>query len=118
LTDHPAGNPHPQDSQRQIKDLHVLVAVGDAFAPDGVEIGEGPFPDSLLGGFCCGLQFLNAITCSHKRVSVFRPVRLVAEPAVPRNNLGVIVGERENFFGGGNRAVDSAVRSALGHSSD
>jgi len=51
LTDRPAGNPHPEDSQRQINDLHVLVAVDDAFTPDGVEIGERLFRDSLLGGF-------------------------------------------------------------------
>jgi hypothetical protein len=68
--------------------------VDDACTPDGVEIGEGLFRDSLLGGFSRGLQFLNAITCSDKHVSVFREVRFVAERAVPRNNLGVIVGER------------------------
>jgi hypothetical protein len=41
LTDRPAGNPHPEDSQRQINDLHILVAVDDACTPDGVDIGEG-----------------------------------------------------------------------------
>jgi len=37
------------DSERQIEDVDPLVAVDDAFAPDGVEIGErlfrgGPAP--------------------------------------------------------------------------
>jgi hypothetical protein len=34
-----------------LSDSGELVAVDDAFAPDGVEIGEGLFRDSFLGGF-------------------------------------------------------------------
>jgi hypothetical protein len=32
---------------------------------------------------------------------------------VPRNNLGVIVGERENFVGGGNHAADCSARTGV-----
>jgi hypothetical protein len=39
-------NPHPQNSEGQINDLHELVAVDYAFTPDGVEIGKGLFRDS------------------------------------------------------------------------
>ena len=39
------------DSECQITDLDELVAVEDAFAPGGVEIGERLFRDGFLGGF-------------------------------------------------------------------
>jgi hypothetical protein len=64
-----------------------------AFAPDWVEIGERFFRDGFQGGFPRGLQFLNAIARSNEHVPRFREVRFVAERPVPRNNLGVIVGE-------------------------
>jgi hypothetical protein len=117
LTDRPTGNPHPEDSQRQINDLYTLVAVADACTPDGIEIGEGLFRDSLLGGFSRGRQFLNAITCSDKHVSVFREVRFVAERAVPRNNLGVIVGKPKVIQVGTERIsiVKSAFRQEIKH---
>ena len=38
--------------------MDPLVGVDDAFAPDGVEIGEWLFRDSSQGGFFRGLQFL------------------------------------------------------------
>ena len=93
--------------------MDELVAIDDAFAPDGVEIGEGLFRDGFQGGFSRGLQFLNAIARSDEHVPGFREVRFVAERAVPRNNLGVIVGERENFVGGGNHACDFAARTGV-----
>ena len=77
----------PGRSEGQINDLHELVAVDDAIAPDVVEIGEGSFRDSLLSGFPRGLQFLNAIARSNQHVPIFCEVRLVAERAVARNNL-------------------------------
>jgi hypothetical protein len=40
LTDRPAGNPHPEDSQRQINDLRELVAVDETFVPSRIEIGN------------------------------------------------------------------------------
>ena len=82
------------NSQRQIDDLDELVAVDDTFAPDGLEIGERLFRDSFLGGFSRGLQFLNAIARSDEHVPGFREVRPIAEWTVPRNNLGVVVGQR------------------------
>ena len=63
--------------------------------------------------FPADCNFFNAITCSDQHVSVFREVRFVAERAVPRNNLGVIVGERENFVGGGNHAADFFARTGV-----
>jgi hypothetical protein len=83
-----------ESSEGQINDLHELVAVDYAFAPDGVEIGEGLFCDTLLGLFSRGLRFLNSIARSDQHVPKFRGVRFVAERAVPRNNLGVVVGQR------------------------
>ena len=71
------------DSERQIDDLDELVAVDDAFAPDGVEIGERLFRDGFLGGFSRRLQFLNAIARGDEHVPEFREVRFVAERAVP-----------------------------------
>src|SRR6202521_4324535 len=100
----------PGDSERQIDDLDPLVRVDDAFAPDRVEIGERLFRNGFLGGFSRGLQCLNAIARSDEHVPEFREVRFVAERAVPRNNLGGIAGERENFVGGGNHAGDCAAR--------
>jgi hypothetical protein len=93
------------DSERQIDDLDKLVAVDYSFAPDGVEIGERLFRDGFLGGFSRRLQFLNAIARGDEHVPEFREVRFVAERAVPRNNPGVIAGERENFVGGANLPV-------------
>ena len=99
-----------RDSERQIDDLDELVAVDDAFAPYGVEIGERLFRDGFLGGFSRRLQFLSAIARGDEHVPEFREVRFVAERAVPRNNPGVIAGERENFVGGTNHAGDFAAR--------
>ncbi len=62
----------PRPSERQIDDLDELVTVDDAFAPDGVEIGERLFRDGLPGGFSRGLQFLNAIARSDEHVPEFR----------------------------------------------
>src|SRR5882762_9812774 len=101
------------DSERQIDDLDPLVAVDEAFAPDGVEIGEWLLRDGFLGGFSRGLQFLNAIARSDQHVPESREVCFVAERAVPRNNLGVIAGERENFVDGGNSASDCAARTGV-----
>jgi len=67
------------------------------------------FPRRLPGLAFRGLQFLNAIARSDEHVPGFREVRFVAERAVPRNNLGVLIGERENFVGGGDHAVDIAA---------
>src|ERR1700735_2119828 len=99
--------------KRQIDDLHKLVAVAHAFAPYGFEIGERLLGDDLQGGFSLRLQFLDAIARSDEHVAGFREVRFVAERAVPRNNLGVIVGERENFVGGGNHAGDCSARTGV-----
>ncbi len=90
-------------------DLDELVGVDDAFAPNGVEIGERLFRDGFLGGFTRGLQFLNALARSDEHVPEFREVLFVGERAVPRNNLSVIAGERENFVGGGNHAGNCAA---------
>ncbi len=113
LTDCSSGKYSAGDSERQIEDLDELVAVDDAFAPDGFEIGERLFRDGFLGGFSRGLQFLNAIAGGDEHVPGFREVRFVAERAVPRNNLGVIAGERENCVGGGNHAIDFAARAGV-----
>jgi hypothetical protein len=90
-------------------DFDELVAVDDASTPDAVEIGEWLFRNGFLGGFSRGLQFLNAIAGGDEHVPEFREVRFVAERAVSRDNLGVIVGERENFVAGGNIAGDCAT---------
>src|SRR5260370_42277145 len=97
------------DSEREIDDLDELVGVEQAFAPDGVEIGEGLFRDGFLGGFSGGLQFLHAIAGGDEHVAEFREAGFVAERAVPRNNFGVIAGEREDFIGGGDHAGDIAA---------
>ncbi len=93
--------------------LDELVGADDAIAPDGVEIGERLFRDGFQGGFSRGLQFLNAIAGGDEHVPEFREVRFVAERAVPRNNLGVIAGERENFVGGRNHAADFAAGAGI-----
>src|SRR6202044_4260457 len=80
-----------EGSERQIDDLDPLLAVDDAIAPYGIEIGEGLFRDGLLGGFSRGLQSLNAIARSDQHVPKFREVCFIAERAVPRNNPGGIV---------------------------
>src|SRR6266849_10045952 len=113
LTDSSSGKYSAGDSERQIDDLDPLVGVDDAFAPDGVEIGEWLFRDGFLGGLSRGLQFLNAIERSDEHVPGFREVRFIAERAMPRNNLGVIVRERKNFVGGGNHAGDFAARTGV-----
>ena len=100
-------------SEGQIDELHKLVAVDYAFAPDGVEIGEGLFRDGLLGGFSRRLQFVNAIARSDQHVPEFREVRFVAKRAVPRNDLGGIVGERENFVGGGKASTGEGSKCKL-----
>src|SRR5260370_21489302 len=97
------------DSEREIDDLDERVGVEQAVAPDGVEIGERLSRDGFLGGFSRGLQFLHAIAGGDEHVAEFRELRFAAERAVPRNNLGVIAGERENFVGGGNHAGDFAA---------
>ncbi len=109
----PVGKYSGGDSERQIDDLDELVAVDDALAPNSVEIGEGLFRDGFQGGFSRALQALNAITRSDQHIPGFREVRFVANRAVPRNDLGVIVGERENFVGGGNHACDFAARTGI-----
>src|SRR6266849_6732748 len=101
------------DSERQIEDVDPLVAVDDAFAPDGFEIGERLFRGGFLGGFSRRFQFLNAIARSDEHVPGFREVRFVAERSVPRNNLGIIVRERENFVGSGDHTVDIAARTGV-----
>src|SRR6266404_8518687 len=82
-------------------------------APDGVEVGERLFRDGFLGGFSRGLQFLHAIAGGDEHVAEFREVRFVAERAVPRNNLSVIAGERENFVGGRDHAGDCTARAGV-----
>ena len=96
-------------SEDQIDDLDELVAVDDPVAPDGIEIGERLFRNGFLGGFSRELQFLNAIAGSDEYVSEFREIRFVTEPAVSRDNLSAIVGEREDFVTGGNITCDSAA---------
>ena len=113
LTDSSSGKYSAADSERQIDDLDPLVAVDDSFTPGGVEIGKRLSRHGFQGGSSCGLQFLNAIARSNQHVSEFRQVRFVAERAVPRNNRGVIVGERENFVGSGDHPVDTAVRTGV-----
>src|SRR5882724_1621698 len=61
LTDSSSGKYSVGDSERQIDDLDPLVGVDDAFAPDGVEIGEWLFRDGFLGELSRGLQFLDGI---------------------------------------------------------
>jgi hypothetical protein len=63
--------------------------------------------------FPADFQFLNAIARSNEHVPRFREVRFVAERAVSRNNLGVIVGEPENFVGGDDHAIDIAARTGV-----
>src|SRR6266404_5702497 len=109
LTDSSSGKYSAGDSERQIGDLDPLIGVDDAFAPNGVEIGERLFRDGFQDGFSRRLQFLNAIARSDEHVPRFHKVRFVAERAVPRNDLGVIVRERKNFVGGGNHAGDGAA---------
>src|SRR5580700_10055885 len=113
LADSSSGKYSVGDSECQIDDLDPLVAVDDAFAPDGVEIGERLFPNGFLGKLSRRLQFLNAIARSDQHVPEFREVGLVAERAVPRNNLGVVACERENFVDGGNRAGECAARTGV-----
>src|SRR5580693_4969348 len=83
-----------ESSERQIDDLDPLLAVDNAIAPYGVEIGERLFRDGFLGRFSRGLQFLNPIARSNQHVPKFREVRFVAYRAVPRDNLGVVAGQR------------------------
>src|SRR6201984_3119350 len=113
LTDSSSGKYSAEGSEGQIDDLDPLVAVDDAFTPDGFEIGEWLFRDGFLGGFSRGLQFLNAIARSDEHVPEFLEVRFVAERAMPRNNLGVIAGERENFVDGSNSTSDCAPRTGV-----
>src|SRR5216684_2988122 len=113
LTDCSSGKYSAEDSERQINDLDPLVGVDDALAPGGVEIGERLFGDGFEGGFSSRLQFLNAIARSDEHVPGFHKVRFVAERAVPRNDLGVIVRKRKNFVGGGNHAGDFAARTRV-----
>src|SRR5260370_39917108 len=91
--------PPEGDSEREIDDLDELVGVEDAFAPDGVEIGERFFRDGFLGGFSGGLQFLHAIAGGGEHVAEFREAGFVAERAVPRNNFGGLASERAGFMG-------------------
>src|SRR5271155_1898551 len=88
------GDTYTEVSEGQIDDLDPLVGVDDALAPGGVEIGKRLSRDGFQGGFPRGLQSLNAIARSDEHVPGFREVRFVAERAVPRNNLGVVVGQR------------------------
>src|ERR1700747_1925783 len=113
LTDSSPGKYSAEGSEGQIDDLDPLVAVDDAFAPDGVEIGEWLLRDGFLGRFSRRLQFLNAIARSDQHFPEFREVSFAAERAVPGNNLGVIAGERENFVDGGNSASDCAARTGV-----
>src|SRR6266849_3102799 len=105
--------PPEGDSEREIDDLDELVGVEDAFAPDGVEIGERLFRDGFLDGFSGGLQFLYAIAGGDDHVPEFRELCFVGERAVPRNDLSVVAGERENFAGGRNRAADIAAGAGV-----
>src|SRR6267142_6210205 len=59
LTDCLSGKHSVGDSERHIDDLDELLGVDDAFAPNGVEIGEWLFRDGFQYGFPSGLQFLN-----------------------------------------------------------
>src|SRR5690242_10500763 len=69
---HLATNILGRNLEGQIDDLNPLLGVDDAFAPHGVEIGEGLFRDSLLGGFSRRLQFLNAVARNDQHVPEFR----------------------------------------------
>ncbi len=71
------------DSERQIYDLDPLVAVDDAFAPDGVKIGEWLFRDGFLGKLSYGLQFLNAIPRASERILSTAAIVPVIVPPVP-----------------------------------
>src|SRR5580704_16072137 len=99
--------------ERQIDDFDPLLAVDDSVAPYWVEIGEWLFRDGLLGGLSRGLQSLNAIERSNQHVAKFREVRFIAEWAVPRNNLGVVAGQRQNFVGCGDHAGHCSARAGV-----
>jgi hypothetical protein len=49
---------------------------------------------------------LHAIAGHNQHVAVLGQIRFVAQRAMPRNDLGVVVGQGKNFIGGENHAVD------------
>jgi hypothetical protein len=71
------------------------------------------FKISLVISFGCEIRDRRlAIARRDEHVPGFRQVRFVAERSMPRNNLGVIVGERENFVGSGDsKPICSLVAS-------
>jgi hypothetical protein len=105
LTDCSSGKYSAADSERQIDDLDELVAVDDAFAPDGVEIGERLFRDGFLRGFSRGLQFLNAIARSDEHVTGFQMAPL------DEDHVRAKITWSEQDVGGGKLVVEITVKN-------
>jgi len=49
-----------------------------------------------------GLQFLHAIARHNQHVPILGQIGFVAQRAMPRNDLGVVVGQGQNFVRGDN----------------
>lgn len=95
--------------ESEIDDLDEDVAVEEAFAPIGLEIGEGLCGDGFLGGFAGGLQLLDAVAGGDEHLAEFGEVRFIAERTVAADDLSVIIGERQNLVGSGDHAADFAA---------
>ena len=98
-----------QELKGQIDDLDEEIAAEHALSPSSVEIGERLGSGGLLNGFSRGLQFLNAIPRGNEHVAVLCEVGFIAERTVAGDDFGVIAGERENFVGSCDHAVEFAA---------
>jgi hypothetical protein len=95
-----------RDSKRRINHLRKNIAVEEALAPSGVQIRKRFARRYFAGRFAGGLQFLNTIARRNQHVAKLGQIGFVAQRAMPRNDLSVVVDQGENFVGGDNHPVD------------
>jgi len=89
----------------RINHLHEDVAA-EHVAPHRVQIRQRFARRYFLGRFPRGFQFLDAIAGHNQHVPTLGQIGFVPQGAMPRNDLGVVVGQGQNFVGGDNHPID------------
>jgi hypothetical protein len=67
----------------------------------------------FVGRFAGGLQFLHAISHHNQHVPTLGQIDFVPQRAMPWHDLGVVVGQGQNFVGGDNHPVDFSAGAGV-----
>ena len=78
--------------------LQEDVTAEHAVTPHRIQICQRFARHYLLGRFPGGLQFLDAIADHNQHVPALGQIGFVPQRSMPRNDLGVVVGQGQNFF--------------------